>query len=305
MKSRLKYVAVAVVLAFWAAYVYQNWDSFAAISWRLDPALLVAGFVFYTAFYLVMGAGWVLSLKALGRKVNFAAALRIWIVSTPARYLPGKVWHIAGRAYMGAEIGISKQDLLVSSFLEHALAVVGGLIVFLVFAPIGGAVLDRSNLYFLVLIPVGLALTHPLVLRKLLGLASRVLHKGPVEIDLAFSRVLGLLVWFAFSHILSGISLFLVLAAITPTPLSLLPAIVGISAFAWVLGLVTLITPGGIGVRETTIVLLGSALAAVPAISAAAFVTRFISVISEACLVAASTVLLGREKEVEARERGL
>lgn len=290
MKSVLKYLAAAVVLAFWATYVWRNWESFASLSWKLDPLYLLAAFAFYVGFYLVMSTGWVLTLRMMC-DANFASALRIWLVSTPARYLPGTGWHIAGRAYMGSRIGITIRDLLVSTYVEQSLAVVSGLVVFLILSLVNGPTLGQSHLYFLILIPLGLTLTHPRVLQALLNLALRVLKKDRVEIKLSFSQVLALLVWFAFSHVLSGVSLFLVLASITPTPLQLLPSIVGISAFAWVVGLVSFLTPGGIGVREATIVVLISAFASVPVISAAAFATRFLSALAEVFLALASTLL--------------
>ncbi|MCL5959216.1 MAG: lysylphosphatidylglycerol synthase domain-containing protein [Chloroflexi bacterium] len=300
MKTAVKYAAIAVVLAFWGAYVHRNWQSFTSLSWQLDPVYLLVGLAFYVGFYLMMGSGSVLALRALGQKVDYAAALHIWLVALPARYLPGSMWHIAGRAYMGTQMGISKQDLLVSSFLEHAVAIVSGLIVFLIFTPIGGAFVDSSSSYFLFLIPVGLALTHPLVFQRVINLGLGMVRKQPLELKLGFARVLGLVVWFGLTHIFAGVSLFFILAAISSAPLSLLPVLIGASAFAWVVGVVSLLVPGGIGVREATIVLLSSAFVAVPAITAAAFVLRFISAVAEVVLVVSSTAISRRRRRIEA-----
>ncbi|MBI4321239.1 MAG: flippase-like domain-containing protein [Chloroflexi bacterium] len=291
MRKALRYIVAATVLAFWVAYVWRNWESFAALSWTLNPAYLLAAFAFYTGFYLVMGAGWALALRAMARNADFAAALRIWIVSTPARYLPGTGWHIAGRTYLGARAGMTVKDLLVSTYVEQALAVVSGLIVFVVAATFGGVVLVGTGFYLVILIPVGLTLAHPRLLQMLLNQASRALKKDSVEIKLSFSQVLALLVWFAFSHVLSGVSLFLVLASVSPTPLHMLPAVVGASALGWVVGLLSILTPGGIGVREATIVMLSSTFVAVPVMSSAAFATRFISALAEVFLVAISALV--------------
>lgn len=294
VKLIVKYLAVAVVMVFWAAYVWHNWESFASISWEVNPEYSFAAFALYVGFYLVMGTGWVLTLRGMAANVSFVAAFRVWIVSMPARYLPGTGWHIAGRAYMGSGIGIGIKDLLVSTYVEHALAVISGGLVFVISAILSGIVLEQVNWYLTILIPAGIALTHSRVLQTLLNLASRVLKKDSIELGLGFSRVLALLVWFAFSHVLSGVSLFLVLASISPTPLRLLPSIVGASALAWVIGLLSILTPGGIGVREATIVVLGSPVVAAPVLSAAAFTVRFLSALAEVFLVAASTVVSHR-----------
>ncbi|MBI2953544.1 MAG: flippase-like domain-containing protein [Chloroflexi bacterium] len=294
MRSALKYLAAVFVMVFWVAYVWRDWESFASLSWQMNPTYLLTAFAFYAGFYLVMGTGWALTLRAMAPHIDFAAALHIWLVSTPARYLPGAGWHIAGRAYLGSRIGITSKDLLVSMYLEQALAVMSGLVVFTVSVLIGGGVLDRFNFYLLILIPVGIAMTHPRGLQLLANLASRALKKKPIDIELRYSQVLALLIWFAFSHVLSGVSLFLVLASISPSPLRLLPSIIGASALAWVVGVLSILTPGGIGVREATVVALSSTFVAAPAITTAAFVTRFLSALAEAFLAVMSTVLSRR-----------
>jgi len=292
VKTLLKYLAAATVIGFWAIYIYRNWQGFSSVSWKLDYACLFAGFFLYVGFYLVMASGWAFTLRTMGFEVSIVSAMRVWEVALPARYLPGGFWHIAGRTYMGSAAGVTLQGLLVSTLLEHILSVVGALGVFLVGMAIGGSIPGAGNLYLLILIPLGIVAVHPRVLRPLLRMAARILRRnGPVEVGLSFGQVLLLLAWFAFSHVLSGASLFLVLLAISPVPLRLLPLMVGANAFAWAVGLLAVVAPAGIGVREASIVLLGSSFVSVPIITAAAFATRFLSALAEVFGVALFTLL--------------
>jgi hypothetical protein len=121
---------------------------------------------------------------------------------------------------------------------------------FVVLAGFRSTGLSERLLPFLIVIPLGLVVIQPSVLERLLNWGLRLFRRGPVVIeltawDLARFAALHLLIWLGY-----GLAFYLFTKALYPMPWEWLPVWAGIFAGAWVLGFLSLLAPGGLGVRE-------------------------------------------------------
>jgi hypothetical protein len=92
------------------------------------PALGIAQYVFLAALLLVntltgfvLAAAWRQVLAYLGSSINSSAAIRIYGTSQIARYLPGNIFHLAGRQGLGIAAGLPSVALLKSAGWELGL----------------------------------------------------------------------------------------------------------------------------------------------------------------------------------------
>jgi hypothetical protein len=127
---------------------------------------------------------------------------------------------------------------------------------FVVLTGLHGTGLSGRLLPFLIVIPLGLVVVQPFVLERLLNWGLRLFKRGPVVIeltawDLARFAAFHLLCWLGY-----GLAFHLFIRALYPVPLERLPALVGIFAGAWVIGFLSFLAPGGLGVREGILVYL-------------------------------------------------
>ena len=96
----LFFVALAL-LTQWNA-LGEHWDP-AAVDWRARVPWLLAALALGTLNLAGMAALWTWLTRRLGEEVRYGEGITAWIASNLGRYIPGKVWQLAGlAAYMRA-----------------------------------------------------------------------------------------------------------------------------------------------------------------------------------------------------------
>lgn len=229
-----------------------------AVEW---PALIAA-----SAIWLF---GYVQLIQMWGRSLvwwnsaplRFRSALRVFCISNLARYIPGAIWQFAGLAALAAQEGASPVAASVGVLLEQVVLLGTGFALVLSVAPrflarwthgLGvGAELLLAGLLIAALV-VGL----PRVLPHARAWAER-LFKRPAPLP-ALPR--GAFAWYvvrgALSWIIYGIAFWVfaraLMGAHAPGPWLAATAYVA----SYLVGLLAVVAPGGIVVREAALVLL-------------------------------------------------
>src|SRR2546427_5690105 len=87
-----------------------------------------------------MLAGW-------GRRLPYTAAARAWTLSNLGRYIPGKVWSVAGLVVLAERAGVRRSAAAVSAFAMQAVVLGPGVMLVAIATPhapspilLGGAV---------------------------------------------------------------------------------------------------------------------------------------------------------------------
>ncbi len=193
----------------------------------------------------------------------------VWIffqLSELGKYLPGKVGHFLGIIALSRPLGIAKTEAIVSTLLQLVFQCVLGVLVGLpvLYSPTAKeflrSLLDKFQhniIYFIgiLLVIVGLCAFFCILLQKQLRDSMMYLRKG---IQAVFSTMgtLRLIVIYLLLWVHSGIAFFFFVKSIYPIHVTQFPIIMSIFAFAWSIGFMTMVTPGGLGVREGILSLL-------------------------------------------------
>jgi len=205
-----------------------DFSRFTITAWLFISFLAVvygtANIMFARAWWHLLGhlkvrADWVWALKAYGQ-------------SQLAKYIPGNIFHLAGRQALGMAAGIPVRPLAKSVMWELGVHVVAGAIFGCLCLPLVWP--DFSLMLSLLLFIVVVAL---------LFVALYSFFSSSVAIALLWQ-----LVFLA----VSGAVFFSVLSVVVPTSV-VLPAVTticGAYVIAWLAGLVTPGAPAGVGVRE-------------------------------------------------------
>jgi glycosyltransferase 2 family protein len=243
------------------------------------------------AFYL-LAYSWSRTLQHLAaRPVCLTRSMRLYAVSTLAKYLPGNIFHYAGRQIAVARLGYGQKAAAQATAVEIAghLFAAGLLLVLLwPFASDGLgwlSELQRETLGLWPLALVGLA--------GLLGFAGVLLarrgHRLWPGLDRrSLLRIAVLQVIFFALATLLGVWLAVAVLGVPPAKM---PAIAFAYILAWLVGFLTPGAPGGLGVREACLVAALSAYGDTSAILAFAALTRIALLIGE-CLFALSGFLM-------------
>lgn len=195
--------------------------------------------------------GWRRILMTSGEQVNFRQAFRLIGRTILAKYLPGKIWFVVGRVYLGKAEAFSQQRVAVASVFEEVLLLLSaGLLLILIELPL---LMSQFTYLLVTLITVmggGLFLLHPRVIQGLLGVVMRVLKRNPVQVGGRYRDYLGITLLYLLGWLAQGMGFFFLCRIIYPLPWTAVSSVVGAYTLSWVVGLLAFFIPGGLGVRE-------------------------------------------------------
>ncbi|MBT3985321.1 flippase-like domain-containing protein [archaeon] len=277
----LKWSLAAVIIFFLVWYFLLHYNQIDWSSIVFNPVFLVISFVLLFLDYLMLANVWRVILKKLKSPLPFYKANKVYFASILGRYVPGKVMLLVGRIYLGGKEGVDKKIIITSIILEVALLVVSGIILFIpaIFF------FDNIPLWLIIismsLIPVILVLLIPSLFKRILNFGLKLIKRKPIKLDLHYRDILEILVMHLGRWLIDAMAIYFLFRSITPLPYDIiyvLPGIVGISTVA---GVLAIVAPGGVGVREGALVLLLSPFVGAPMAILLSLVSRLWYVIAE------------------------
>lgn len=310
LRWTIQIVVIGAIGYFLVRAVIQNWQQIKDFPWHFNPWLLVAAFLTLggTLFYMIVL--WRALLLRLGGGISLPVAIRIFAISSMGRYLPGKVWQIVGMVYLGQREGVRPEAGVWAALLAQVLAVLSGILVFfvsLILEPqrmltpfLENIGLEHFSPYWL-LLPVAavLALIHPKILEKITNWLLKLLKREPIKFALSYPGLLVFFLLYILSWMFYGVTFHLFLASIHPIPLQDWIAVTGSFSAAYIVGLLALFVPGGLGVREGLLALFLTSLVGAGVAVALSFGQRLWFTLVELTLVLISVIFFRRKNGKE------
>ncbi len=244
-----------------------------ASSWRTDPLLLLVSSVLLLLGYLASAALWGRIVMDLGGPaLTTGEAIRIFMVANLGRYVPGKIWQIAGLAVLARNRGIPAATAMGAAVVGQGIALAAATLVALG-ALVGGPPAIRSwslPAAGVVAVATVVGLLPP-VFARMTGLWFR-LSKQEAPRNLGSVHALRWLVLYTANWALYAFS-FWVFAASFGHRGDIVPVASAFAA-AYVVGYVMIFAPAGLGVREGALVAFLSPLLGVGPSGVVAIVAR-------------------------------
>ena len=262
----------------------RNWDELRAqpLKWSVEPGWILLSAVVVWLMYALLISAWRRMLTAWGPGLDFWPAARIWMVSSLGKYLPGKVWAVAGMAVMAQRAGIGAGPATGSAVILQVLAIGTGAAVAgltgwgALSTAYPGAVTGLAALLAVSVGGIGLLL-WPGLLNRVLRIAAP--DAGPVTPPpgaVVFGLAANAVAWIGY-----GVALWLLARGLLPeVRLGLLPATAVFTA-SYLAGFLALFAPGGIGVREGVFILMLQEPIGIGAATALAIASRLLLTVTE------------------------
>lgn len=157
----------AAILGFMIKELIQNWQDIRPYLVNAKFGVLAAAVGLYAIAFLATGYNWAYLLWRMDHRLEKRDYLHIHMVSALARYIPGGIWNIVGKAYLCTEKGVEKSATTASMILEYVFQILSSGLFLFFFLP----VLMRE---FLTPILTGLFLVLAIVIIWLLPWAVRI-----------------------------------------------------------------------------------------------------------------------------------
>lgn len=246
---------VVGIVGFLLLALYNGRDQLSEFNWQGNiPTLLFA--LSLLVIYMIIQAGlWVWMVRRLNLPLSYGAGIPMYLWSQMAKYIPGGVWAFASVGVSGAQIGLPSTLLLLIYIISMLMVIsVSALFALPIFINFFG---DTPLLQWGVIIglPVSLVLLVP-VTRWVVNFVVRwrKLEVGTeIERLTNYRTLFGLLLKFSACHLFAAAAFFLYYTSLVDATLE--EGIYATMAWSgsWFIGILVVIVPSGLGVREATL----------------------------------------------------
>jgi len=277
-------LALAVV-ALAVRTLARHWSEFVAqpVQWQISPIWLGASALIVWLCYALLVEAWRRVVISMDQRLDYASAARICMLSNLGKYVPGKVWAIAGTAFLSRQAGVEPAAAVTSAVLLQALAVASGvaLVAFVAPATLSG----MSPAFRVATAAVGgaailgvAALSWPPAARALQrlvpipGLRLRAVPPAVMAVGLGANALAWAGYAIAFQCLLRGLA---------PAATLRWADAAAVFTTSYLVGLVAVFAPGGIGPRESLFVLLLQGPLGLKLATAMALASRLLLTVTE------------------------
>jgi hypothetical protein len=257
---RLLAIPVLVLSLGYLGYkVWTSWDALANYRWQIRYVYLVPSFALFVVQLVVATWGWQSIMNRLARPAPFRSHIKVYGYTNLMRRIPaGVVWMIAGRAYGYRDQNIAARASVLGSVIELIVIVLTGLPLAALAGWSIGLLSPTAGIGIAsAILALSLVVLHPAVLRQV---CRWVRHELPPT-GLGYRHTLTWALIYLLIWLISGAGLFIVAALFTDLAWTSLPTIIGIWIISNLISYLMLLSPSGLGVKETSLAfLLGFAL---------------------------------------------
>ena len=124
------YAVTAACVVYFVSVAIDSSSALLSFRWRLDDiAVFATSTVIITSTTILAGWAWHIVLVATGDAPRLRAAIVAVLLSQIAKYLPGNVGHVIGRAALARAYGFEMPRILFSFVFETAIAILAATLV--------------------------------------------------------------------------------------------------------------------------------------------------------------------------------
>lgn len=267
----LQIVLVLLIVGVWYRALREQWPHLVAYPWRVAGSSLVLALVALVMQMGVLALAWGHILKRMGATLPVCLGATTWLQAQIARYVPGSVWDVVGRAALSKRYAVPLRAVPTGALLEAALQVTAAALVLLATLLLFPTPASRPYLLWTVLGLAGVVTAIlPPVFHRWVNAGLRFLKREPLPIRLGWRDMGGILSLYVLAHALQGGAFVLFTRGITHLGWGDMPLLAGSYIGAWLVGYIAVFAPTGIGVREGAFVLLLADRISFPAAAGAA-----------------------------------
>ena len=272
--------AVGIALALWSQR-----GALAAFEWRLAWLPFALAVALFALAAVVQAFSFWLVLRYLGVPSRVGPTLAVWMRSFLVRYAPTGALAIVVRVRERARLDATREQVLTATAYEQLAALASGAV-----ASVAAFAVAPGRVPRLAIVVCGVAVALAVAARP--GFFGRpvealLARRGIVVPSLLRGRLLAVAVAVkAAGWLATGAAAWLLVEALSGDDPPSFAWLLGVYAFSWLLGFVVPLLPGGLGVREGTLVAFLAAPYAAGVATALALALRLANTLGELVAIA-------------------
>ncbi|MEO0092026.1 MAG: lysylphosphatidylglycerol synthase domain-containing protein [candidate division WOR-3 bacterium] len=245
-------IILGIIFYFMAKYFYTNWHKVPFNQLRFNYWFLALSYLIWFIGFPFNAYIWKKNIEIIGEKISFIQGLRITALAALPRYIPGRIWGIAGQVYLTKKEGaIPGSKSGVGVILGTAVNTLSGILLFVIIFPLTQhSYLTKTYYLMFLLIPLLLIMLYPPLFIKIVNFGLKILKRDKITFIPKYSQIIFLLILYTLLWISQCVGIYFLIKSFYQIRLSFLLPLCAIYPAAWVIGFLSLISPGGVGIRE-------------------------------------------------------
>ncbi|SDI06297.1 lysylphosphatidylglycerol synthase domain-containing protein [Desulfosporosinus hippei] len=251
-----KVIFVGLVIWFLTKYFTKNYDELMSLDFQIRWSAFFLSMLFFFIYKITLASLWHYITVLNNTQISYVKAITAYLYSILGKYIPGKVFMLGARLVYYDSEGAKMRKVTICFLIENILTLLGATLLFifsLFFFP--NDILSQYQYTTWLLIILFFICIHPKILNFFLGLIEKVTKKTDLEISMTYVQMVKLVMLFVANWLVVGLGFYLLVCSIYPLPISVALYASGIFALAAIIGILSLFSPSGLGVREGIIVL--------------------------------------------------
>lgn len=264
-RTILKYVLTALILGVVGYYFWKqlsrNIDALRSVDYSVDGWIVLAILTFAYAV-TVSGRLWGAMVSQLSdKRVPPLEAVRVHCSSWLLKYIPGQMGSVVNKVAWASRWDLPKSLVTLTFIYENVFLIIGSMVPTTVILLAMGALDLTGNhtllIALLALVPI-IALTNRRVFRWMTNLvAHRTLKRDiPAEYFLGSGQALKYQLWYMLPRVVNGIGVIAIAHSMFGSPARTWVPIICAYTIAGAVGIMAILVPSGLGVRESVFVFL-------------------------------------------------
>ena len=247
----LKFLVPLVIAFFIGRAIHRNWQEVRAADWTFDGGYLLISVLLTVGWFALRPYAWAAILGRFGHPISYGAAFRIFRQAELSRYVPGTVWQYVSRVYLAGQWGVPAAATMAATIIETVLLVLASILPALLNIREALPRLASIQQVLLFVFPVvALAVVHPRVLNLWAGFLARRLKQPYSKLEIGWGAVAGICLTYSLMWLVVGLGVGFFVRGVISIPLTEVPVVGSYYAAAWFIGIISVVAPAGMGIRD-------------------------------------------------------
>jgi uncharacterized membrane protein YbhN (UPF0104 family) len=279
MKKYVKRVLIILVIALIFGYIGQelrrNWTTLSQIRWLDYLPQLFLHFLGLLFMQALMCVAWKWILQKHDTQLSLGPLIYSYFVPNLGKYIPGKVMFLAGRIEFTYRFGGTRAIGLSAFILEFSFAMLatGIFLPACLFTFLDAPLFEQATFYTLVVFAYLAVIFKSNLFFQVLNRLLVLIRQPPLAAKMNSTDTAELIAIYIVVWALYGGACSLLTLSVADLDVHYFLPVASIYIVAWLIGFLSVFTPGGLGVREAVIIfflqlLIDSTLAALLALVA-------------------------------------
>lgn len=252
----LKIITLVIVFGLIGKYLWDNFDKLQDSKFDFDILIFILSLGIYLLYKFGNAILWHLLASKNGAKISADKAILAWSYSQLGKYLPGKVFYLIGRVYFYKKENIEIKQVTFCFLLENAYTFISAVFIFVLSLPFSNShIFKEYKFSALYLLLIFIVFFNPFFMKQGMKLVTKLFKREVLSYIPNYRDMVSNLLLFSSDWLIMGIGFVILSNSVYVLPITYFAFLVGAFALANVVGILSIFTPSGIGVREAVLVM--------------------------------------------------